>query len=148
VHTDAQVTAHQAVFHDPGSLSFNYTIEGPGHQIIVTDTRTHRSFPRPGLPAPDLLPLQQFVQQIQQIKPETAGRALLVVLTTNAPPVEPIRSATANDWIANHVQHFPDLYEAWDMPTLAFDRLIKSVSDRLPSVGNERRGPVILLSGD
>jgi hypothetical protein len=148
VHTADKVKAASGVFHDAGSLIFNYTVEGPGHQVIVTDTRTWRSFPRPGLAAPDLLPIQQFIQQIQQIQPPTAGRALLVVVSTNAPPVQPIRSATRNDWIANHVEHFPDVYEAWDLPTLAFDRLIKSLSDRLPRVGAELRGPAILLSGD
>jgi hypothetical protein len=137
-----------AATYDANSLIFNYTVEGPGHQVIVTDTRTWRSFPRGGGEAPDLLPQQQFADQIHNIKPDTAGRALLVVITTNAPPVEPIRSATRHDWIANHAEHFPDIHEAWVLPAVAFDRLVKSVTDRLPTVANELRGPVILLSGD
>jgi hypothetical protein len=148
VHTDVQIKAKGAVFHDPNSLIFNYTIEGDGHQVIVTDTRTWRSFPRGGGEAPDLLSPDQFAAQIEQIQPKTAGRALLVVISTNAPPVEPIRSATRHDWIANHAQHFPDIHEAWDLPATAFDHLMKSVTERLQVVGNERKGPVMLLSGD
>jgi hypothetical protein len=148
VHTDVQIKAKGAVFHDPNSLIFNYTIEGLGHQVIVTDTRTWRSFPRGGGEAPDLLSPDQFAAQIEQIQPKTAGRALLVVISTNAPPVEPIRSATRHDWIANHAQHFPDIHEAWDLPATAFDHLMKSVTERLQVVGNERKGPVMLLSGD
>ena len=34
-----------AVFHDPDSLIFNFTVEGPGHQVIFTDSRSWRSFP-------------------------------------------------------------------------------------------------------
>ncbi|MDA0161691.1 hypothetical protein OM076_15540 [Solirubrobacter ginsenosidimutans] len=148
VHTDVQIKAKGAVFHDPNSLIFNYTIEGLGHQVIVTDTRTWRSFPRGGGEAPDLLSPDQFAAQIEQIQPKTAGRALLVVISTNAPPVEPIRSATRHDWIANHAAHFPDVHEAWDLPATAFDHLMKSVTERLTVVGNERKGPVMLLSGD
>ena len=148
VHTGDQVKARKAVFHDPGSLIFNYTVEGPGHQVIFTDTRTWRSFPLGGAEAPDLLPPEQIAAQIGQVQPPTAGRALLVVLSTNAPPVEAIRSATRHEWITNHLAHFPDVHEAWDLPSTAFDRLIKALSDRLPTVAGERRGPVILLSGD
>ncbi|WP_028064029.1 hypothetical protein [Solirubrobacter soli] len=148
VHTGDQIKARKAVFHDPGSLIFNFTVEGPGHQVIFTDTRTWRSFPLGGSEAPDLLPPEQIAAQISQIQPPTAGRALIVVLTTNAPPVEPIRSATRHEWITNHVSHFPDVHEAWDLPSTAFDRLIKALSDRLPTVAGELRGPVILLSGD
>jgi hypothetical protein len=148
IHSGAEISARKAVYHDAGSLVFNYTVEGPGHQVIVTDTRTWRSYPRGGGEAPDLLPPQQFAAQIQQVQPPTGNRALLVVISTNAPPVEPIRSATRHDWIANHVQHFPDIHEAWDLPAVAFDRLIKALTDRLPQPSGELRGPVILLSGD
>jgi hypothetical protein len=148
VHSGAEIKARKAVYHDAGSLVFNYTVEGPGHQVIVTDTRTWRSFPRGGGESPDLLPPQQFAAQIQQVQPPTGNRALLVVISTNAPPVEPIRSATRHDWIASHVEHFPDIREAWDLPSVAFDRLIKALTDRLPQPFGELRGPVILLSGD
>ena len=34
---------HPGCYHDPVSLDFHYTIEGLGHQVIVTDTRTWRT---------------------------------------------------------------------------------------------------------
>ena len=148
VHSGAEITAHKAVYHDPGSLIFNYTIESPGHQVIVTDTRTWRAFPRGDGNPPDLLPAGQITAQIAQMQPATGNRALLVVLTTNAPPVEPIRSATRHHILTNVAQHVPDIYEAWDLPTQAFDRLVKALSDRLPQPSGELKGPVVLLSGD
>ena len=141
IHSGAEIAARKAVYHDAGSLIFNYTVEGPGHQVIVTDTRTWRSFPRRGGEAPDLLPPHQFAAQIQQVQPPTGTRALLVVISTNAPPVQPIRSATCHDWLANHLQHFPDIHEAWDLPTVAFDRLIKALTDRLPQPSGETPRP-------
>src|SRR5262249_19446763 len=60
------------------------------------------------------------------------------------PPGPPPR----HDWISNHVRHFPDIHEAWDLPSTAFDRLIKALTERLPPIAGELRGPVVLLSGD
>jgi hypothetical protein len=157
VHDFAAVSARQppAVFHGSGALTYNYTIEGPGHQVIVTDTRSWRAFPRGGDEAPDLLPDSQIRQQIRDVQPPTGGRALLVVLSTNAPPVQPIRSAAVHSTLANAAEHFPDIWESWELPSQSIDRsfpsidrLFKAITDRLPLVAGERRGPAILLSGD
>jgi hypothetical protein len=47
VHDAATLEARpdHGVFHDANSLLYDFTVEGPGHQIIFTDTRTWRSFP-------------------------------------------------------------------------------------------------------
>jgi hypothetical protein len=150
VHDFAAVSARRppAVFHDPGALTYNYTIEGPGHQVIVTDTRSWRAFPRGGDEAPDLLSDSQIRQQIGDVQPPTRDRALLVVLSTNAPPVQPIRSAAVHSTVANAAAHFPDIWESWELPSPSIDRLFKAITDRLPLVAGERRGPAILLSGD
>jgi hypothetical protein len=163
VHDDKEVQKRKAVFHDPNGLAFNFTVEGPGHQIIFTDTRTWRGFPNGVDEAPHLLPrddprTNQFTEQIRKT-PElktSAGvdRLLIVVLSTNAPPIEPIRTATANDFLTNHVAHIPDLYESWELPSVPFDRLITALTDKLPIVpqqfqaSSEHRGAVIVLSGD
>jgi hypothetical protein len=76
---------------------------------------------------------------------------LLVVLTTNAPPVQPIRAATSYEYISNNIRHYPDIYEAWDLPSTALDRLLVSLSSKLPidaDASGQHTGPVILLSGD
>ncbi|MGH4001154.1 MAG: hypothetical protein ACRDTJ_27260, partial [Pseudonocardiaceae bacterium] len=149
LHDDTALKAQpdNAVFHDASSLLYHFTVESPGHQVIFTDTRTWRSFPNGNDEAPHLLPKNQFTQQILQTPP-TGDRALLVVLTTNAPPVQPIRTATRHAWIANFFKHFPDVYESWELPSIPFDRLIKTLTDKLPIVASQRHGAIILLSGD
>ncbi len=147
VHTDTEIKGNGSVYHEPNSLIYNYVIEGLAHRVIVTDTRTFRSFPRGGAEAPDLLSPWQMDQQFKTTLPLNR-RALLVVISTNAPPVETLRSATEHDWIANHVRHFPDIHDAWEIPSIALDRFIKTLSDQVPFDPSGRSGKVILLSGD
>jgi hypothetical protein len=149
VHDEATLATrrHNALFHDEGSLLYHFTVEGPGHQIIFTDTRTWRSFPTGSVGGGALLATEQLAQQIVATPP-TGERFLIVVLTTNAPPVEQIRSTARHDFITNHIQHYPDVYEAWELPSIHFDRLMVSLSDKLPLVDGRRTGALALLSGD
>jgi hypothetical protein len=141
------IKAKKAVFHDAHSLTYNFTVEGAGHQVVFTDTRTWRFFPDGADEAPELLPKEQIRQQIT-LTPDTKDRALLVVVSTNAPPIPSIRSATRMAYISNRARRFPDVYEAWEIPSSAFDRLIKAISEKLPETGGGNRGRAILLSGD
>jgi hypothetical protein len=148
VHDDAVVQGRPAhgLFHEAKALVFNYTVEGPAHQVIFTDTRTLRTFPdedKGGV----LLSGEQMLEQIGRT-PATGERALLVVLTTNAPAVQQIRSARRIDFLINCFEHFPDVYEAWELPSLPFDRLMVALTNKLPLVDGQRTGAVILLSGD
>jgi len=59
-----------AVFHDAVSLTYDYTIEGPMHQVIVTDSRTWRLMPD-GRVTPELLPKDQIERQITNATPAT-----------------------------------------------------------------------------
>jgi hypothetical protein len=137
-----------SLFHDPNSLQYHFTVEGTGHQIIFTDTRTWRSFPRGGNEASELLPEARLKDQILGT-PRLENRALLVVLSTNAPAVQPIRSAARHAGIARAVRHYPDVYEAWEIPSVPFDRLLTVLTDKLrdPTTG-QCNGRAILLSGD
>jgi hypothetical protein len=136
-----------AVFHDPSSLIFNFTVEGPGHQVIFTDSRTWRSFPTGRVGGGVLLPSDQLAKQIVATPP-AGDRFVIVVMTTNAPAVEPLRSAARHDFITNHVQHHPDVYEAWELPSIHSDRLMVSLSEKLPLVDGRRTGALALISGD
>jgi hypothetical protein len=138
---------NNAVFHDPDSLIYNFTVEGPGHQVIFTDSRSWRSFPTGRVGGGVLLPSEQLAQQIVATPP-AGERFVIVVMTTNAPAVEPIRSAARHDGIANFFEHFPDVYEAWEMPSVHFDRLMASLTEKLPLVDGKRTGAIALLSGD
>jgi hypothetical protein len=148
-HTD------KGVFHDPLSLTYNYTINTPGYVVIVTDTRTWRSYPDGNNTSPTLLPLDQLAAQISSAPNVTANQILLVVVTTNAPETEALRAATRHYFIATHGSSIvsgdphPDIYESWEVPSLAFDRLVARLTDKLPlDTQGRHHGSVILLSGD
>ena len=149
VHDEATLATRpdNAVFHDTDSLLYHYTVEGPGHQIIFTDSRSWRSFPTGTVGGGVLLPTDQLARQIVATPP-TGERMLIVVMTTNAPAVEAIRSAARHDAIANFFEHFPDVYEAWELPSIHFDRLMVSLTEKLPLVDGKRTGALALLSGD
>ncbi len=138
------------LFHDTISLTYNYTVEGPSHQIVVTDTRTWRNYPRGDSDGGVLLPLAQLNEQIALAKPDTGDRILLVVLSTNAPPVQPIRTASRHPRLTKKLagDPFPDLYESWEMSRNATDQLFRVISDRMPLVDGKRQGAALLLSGD
>ena len=136
------------------SLVYNFTYEGPAHQIIFTDTRTWRSYRNGKDATPDLLPPDQIIAQIP-LTPATGDRVLIVVLTTNAPPVQPIRGATRHDSLTTRLSKtftsdaHPDLYEAWELPSLPFDLLLKRLTDKLnPDASGVRHGQFVVLSGD
>lgn len=166
VHTYAQMAAAPvavvgqarakwlSAYHDPGSLTFDFTVESQIHQIIVTDTRTWRSFP-PGQQHAQLLPLDQIQRQIINVQPATDARTLIVVLSTNAPPVPGIRQAADKPKTAAFLSSFdytndthPDVFEAWEIPSTAFDRLIGAISTRLQPFSGVKTGSAVILSGD
>ncbi|MEJ8853608.1 hypothetical protein WKW79_03465 [Variovorax robiniae] len=149
VHEDSEMAARpdHAAFHDTGELIYNYTVEGPGHQIIFTDSRSWRSFPTGRVGGAVLMPEDQLVQQIVNT-PAAGNRIVIVVMTTNAPAVEPIRSAARHDVVANLFAHFPDVYEAWELPSVAFDKLMARLVEKLPLVNGTRTGALAMISGD
>jgi hypothetical protein len=151
VHTDAVLATRpdKGLFHDADAFIYNYTVESPGHQIIVTDTRTWRSYPRATNDGGDFLPGPQLRNQIGRTD-DLRDRALLVVLSTNAPPVQPIRTASRRPNLTRRVsgESSPDVYEAWEMPRHATDRLFKAISEKMPKVNGKLFGRAMLLSGD
>lgn len=137
-----------------GSLLFHYTIEGPAHQIIVTDSRTWRSFPRDtGWGFPDLIDRHQLTRQLVTDPPPRNGRQFVVVMTTNIVPSPLIRLA------GRDVPHFPsfitksarheDMADSWEPERIDFARLMKTLSRHFdPGDGGPRRGAVVFISGD
>src|SRR4029077_16223238 len=102
---------------DPASLTYNYTVEAAAYQVIVTDTRTWRTFPDGDHTTAHFLPAGPSNQLKAQITntPATKNGVLLVVVTTNAPPSEPIRTAERNPWKTKHLgdSDHPDIYDGW-----------------------------------
>jgi hypothetical protein len=108
IHPATVVLPKGGVFHDPEtnlpknaenkvSLRFDFHVEGPGHLILVTDTRTWRIYPQKGVDTPaDFLPgtstPPQLTSQLSIDPSHVLGdRILIVVLTTNAPPIASVR---------------------------------------------------------
>jgi hypothetical protein len=138
---------------DPASLAYNYTVEADAYQVIVTDTRTWRTFPDGNNTTGHFLPGGPSNQLRAQITntPPLNGRVLMAVVTTNAPPTEPIRTAERNPWKTRKLggSAHPDIYDGWRLPSVVFDRLLVALSDKLPAGGGRtHQGSVILLSGD
>jgi len=169
VHTAETMKARkpEAAFHDQttwltiggqqisaDSLVYNFVYTGPAHQIVFTDTRSWRSYAYGNNATADLLPPDQIAAQIPLV-PDLGDRALFLVLTTNAPPVQPIRGVTRHDTLTTVLSStftndsHPDLYESWEIPSLGFDRLLKRVTDKLkPDSSNAHYGQCLILSGD
>jgi hypothetical protein len=147
VHTHAELarqTGDYRVFHDGASLRYDFKIDGPGHVIVVSDTRTWRSFPGSSRKRhPDMLGPGELANQLTI--PPTA-KPKLVVFTTNAPPIRAIRAITAHPSIAGVYK--PDLYDSWNFPSLAFDRMVVQLSKMCPVQAGTITGQVVLLSGD
>jgi hypothetical protein len=145
-HDQSSWLTVQGVQVSADSIVFNYTVRGPSHQVIVTDTRTWRSFPDGGDEPPELLPKSQVPVQVGgAVVP--AEQVLLCILTTNAPPIEPIRSAARHPHIVG--VYASDLWDSWDMGSVPLDRLFARLTDRLPTDGTGTlTGHIILLSGD
>ena len=142
-----RLTGSPALVHGPKALNYDFFVDSPAHLVIFADTRTWRAFPA-GSDGTHLLPPSEFARQIGAA-PAPGDRLMMVVLTTNAPPVQPIRAASRHDRLSNVLQDHPDLYEAWDLPSECFDRLLTALTNKLPARdGLVHKGAVLLLSGD
>jgi hypothetical protein len=140
------------------SLRYNFTVEGPSHQVLVTDTRTWRGFAGHN-ELPTLL-YGQLADQIINAKPSLGDRLQLVVFSTNAPPIASIRlliHGGGAQWITTLARRhktprsaidFWDVYDSWDFPGRDFDEMIVALTSRLPSRAGTISAPVIFLSGD
>lgn len=153
LHAPAQLAARTpyAVYHDADSLSYNYTIEGEAFQLIVTDTRTWRSFPRGGpLSPPDLIQEGQFATQIP-LTPPLGNRLLMVLVTTNMPPCPSIRQAGRDlPSLPGHSYDFEDFFDGWQIEQIDFARMIAAIAKKVATAGamSPFAGRVVLLSGD
>jgi hypothetical protein len=143
------------------SLRYNFTVEGPSHQVIVTDSRTWRQFPVPGNETHgDLIGIDDFKRQIHTDAPPLGDRLLLIVCTTNIPPTVAIREAafvgSAGNMFAPPVAAFKakkfiydnDILDSWEFPAPATERVFAEVSNKFPKVGGVLTGQAVFLSGD
>lgn len=177
IHDAGKMAGHTpyAVFHDSGphvtingisvdtvSLRFNFSVEGPSHQVIVTDSRTNRQFRLKGKEDhPDLIGVAELRKQLFTDVPRLEDRLLLIVTTTNIPPTAGIREAASilsdglgadrrsarYDVSVKFLYKF-DVNDSWEFPALATDHVFAVVSDKFPSINGILTGQAVFLSGD
>jgi hypothetical protein len=140
------------------SLRYNFTVEGPAHQVLVTDTRTWRGFTGDNS-LPTLL-YGQLPDQIINAKPPLGERLQLLVCSTNAPPIAQIRllvHAGGAQWATTLMRRkktpqsaidFWDIPDSWDFPSRDFDEMIAAVTTRLAQRDGTIVAPLVILSGD
>ena len=139
---------------DSESLLFHYTIEAPAYQIIVTDTRTWRSWPRGGgnqTPS-DLIADSQIPFQIGSTPPlrkDGVDRLLIVIVSTNMPPGPAIRQGARDLPELGRSYRYEDFFDGWDIDRIDFALVLKELSLKFKSDQKGlREGQVVLLSGD
>lgn len=153
LHPPAQLNSRTpyALYHDNDSLIYNYTIEGSAFQLIVTDTRTWRAFPRAGaLRAPDLIEEKQFTVQIGATPP-LGNRLLMALLTTNFPPCPAIRQAGRDlPGLPGHDFDFEDFFDGWQIEQIDFARMVVALTKKVATAteGSPFANRVVLISGD
>ncbi|HTH49491.1 MAG TPA: hypothetical protein VMB21_18390 [Candidatus Limnocylindria bacterium] len=169
LHTPAEMLARSqktglpfAVYHDEGlraktpdgwvdssSLIFNYSVETPAYQLIVTDSRTGRSFPRGLLQPPDLIEASQLAFQIGGT-PDLANRLLMVLFTTNFPACPGIRQAARDLPTLGRGQIYEnDLFDSWEIERVDYGRILAALSRKFPRDANGvLTGSLVVLSGD
>jgi len=168
LHTPEKILARSpnAVFHDTGareklpngridsqSLLYHYTLEAKAYQVIVTDTRTWRSFPLRGdTSPPDMIEKAQLSFQIGDT-PALNDRVLLLVASTNMPPGPTIRQGVRDLPIlvrAGGKQYlYEDFYDSWDILSANYARTLSQLSSKfMPNKDKVLEGSVVVLSGD
>jgi hypothetical protein len=204
IHDSAAIESAGRVFHEganklvnkaytnPTSLRYDFRVEGPGHVILVTDTRTWRAYPDTGefTHADHLgsfLPDSELSHQVYVPDQTLGARILIVVVTTNAPPIASFRFAADHPKLVDVAQHksdflkevgstaiigpiigpvvapsltspnpygsqagraiyVEDLFDGWQFPSDALDRLIVQIDTLLKVQGQTQQA--VILSGD
>ncbi|HET6844342.1 MAG TPA: hypothetical protein VFK06_22065 [Candidatus Angelobacter sp.] len=150
VHTADELTQKAGsglyrVFHESNALRYDFKIDFPAFVIIVTDTRTWRSFPESGRETqPDMLDPGELANQLTLSAP--TDKPKLIVFTTNAPPIRAMRKIALHPHLAD--VYGDDIYDSWQFPWLAFDRMIVQLTKMCPVKGEVIKGQVVILSGD
>ena len=146
------------------SIVFHFTVEGPSHQVIVTDTRTWRTFPFAGLERhPELMDENGVTAQFTTNVPGLGDRLLLVVVTTNCPPIPSVREAAflgaaGNYWVGKKAGatyyklkkflYDNDLNDSWEFPDRSLDRLLVAITNKFPTIDGVLTGQAVFMSGD
>jgi hypothetical protein len=133
---------------NPEAVTWHYTINAPGYEVIVLDTRTQREFPGENFDFPGLLSQEACYTQINQV-PHHEGVKITFVVSPSpvigVPFVETIQryAKSITEKLGTAAWGYDT--EAWGLQIPAFERLLAALALRGdPSQKNQ----IIILSGD
>jgi hypothetical protein len=133
---------------NPEALIWHYTINAPGYEVIVLDTRTQREFPGQNFDFPALLSQEACDTQITQA-PHTEGLKITLVVSPS-----PVIGVPFLETIQRYAKSITEKLgtaawgydtEAWGLQTPAFERLLATLALRKLPCNNSR---IVILSGD
>ncbi|BAZ15430.1 hypothetical protein NIES4071_73020 [Calothrix sp. NIES-4071] len=127
------------------SIKWNYTVTGPGYEVIFLDTRTLRGFPGEDFNFPELLSDEALEQQL----PETPNDTVVTMVISPSPVVglpflEGIQKSASSvaEKFGTAAWGFDP--EAWGLQEKAFEKFIARLVLRTP----RQRSRMVMLSGD
>ncbi len=127
------------------SIKWNYTVIGPGYEVILLDTRTSRGFPGEDFDFPELLSDEALEQQL----PQTANDNIVTVVISPSPVVglpflEGIQKSAASfaEKFGTAAWGFDP--EAWGLQASSFEKFIARLALRTP----RQKSRIVMLSGD
>ncbi|MBF2065114.1 MAG: hypothetical protein IGS39_11935 [Calothrix sp. C42_A2020_038] len=143
--TEIKNTNPRRLPHSDNSIKWDYTVKGPGYEVILLDTRTWRGFPGEEFDFPELLSDEALEQQLE----ETPNDNKVTIIISPSPVIglpflEGIqKSAKAlAEKFGTAAWGFDP--EAWGLQAKAFEKFIARLALRTP----RQTSRIVLLSGD
>jgi hypothetical protein len=134
--------------HSDAVLTWHYTVNGPGYEVIVLDTRTWREFPGKEFDFPALISQEGYEEQISKQARRDDVQVTFIISPgpfIGVPFLESIQkiAKTFYEKIGNAAWGFDT--EAWALNETAFERMMARLALRaLPN----SKSRVVFLSGD
>ncbi|BDA66284.1 hypothetical protein RIVM261_051210 [Rivularia sp. IAM M-261] len=127
------------------SINWNYTVTGPGYEVVFLDTRTLRGFPGEDFDFPELLSDEALEKQLREISDD--NKVTIVISPSpvvGLPFLEGIqKSAKAvAEKLGTAAWGFDP--EAWGLQASSFEKFIARLALRTPRQSSR----IVMLSGD
>ena len=138
----------QKIPHDDAALTWHYTVNGPGYEVIVLDTRTWREFPGKEFDFPALISQEGYDEQIsKQVRRDDIEVSFIISPGPfiGVPFIENLQKIAKSFYekLGNAAWGFDT--EAWALDKTAFERMLARLALRaLPN----SKSRIVFLSGD
>ena len=144
----ADIQQSQKLPHSDAALTWHYTVNGPGYEVIVLDTRTWREFPGKDFDFPALISKEGYDEQIsKQVRGDDIKVSFIISPGPfiGVPYIEKLQKIAKKVYekIGNAAWGFDT--EAWALDKTAFERMIARLALRALPHSKSR---IVFLSGD